>query len=60
MNESACTSILVGKKATIDGSTMIARNDDTFLPLTHSDQQNNHPKSQKCKDKYLSPFHASG
>lgn len=34
MNESACTSILVGKKATIDGSTMIARNDDTFLPLT--------------------------
>lgn len=32
--ESACTSILVGKKASIDGSTMIARNDDTFLPLT--------------------------
>lgn len=31
---SACTSILVGKNATIDGSTMIARNDDTFLPLT--------------------------
>ena len=27
---SSCTSILVGKKATIDGSTMIARNDDTF------------------------------
>lgn len=34
MNEQACTTILVGKKATIDGSTMIARNDDTFLPLT--------------------------
>ncbi|GBG95527.1 dipeptidase [Ligilactobacillus salitolerans] len=34
MNESACTTILVGKKATVDGSTMIARNDDTFLPLT--------------------------
>lgn len=37
MNEkhlSACTSVLVGKKASIDGSTMIARNDDTFLPLT--------------------------
>ncbi|KRL00607.1 C69 family dipeptidase [Liquorilactobacillus capillatus] len=32
--EKACTTILVGKKATIDGSTMIARNDDTFLPLT--------------------------
>lgn len=32
--ESACTTILVGKNATNDGSTMIARNDDTFLPLT--------------------------
>ncbi|MDT7014851.1 C69 family dipeptidase [Levilactobacillus namurensis] len=30
----ACTSVLVGKDATVDGSTMIARNDDTFLPLT--------------------------
>lgn len=30
---SACTSILVGKKASIDGSTMIARNDDTFGPI---------------------------
>ncbi|MCO6542057.1 MAG: C69 family dipeptidase [Lactobacillus sp.] len=27
---SACTTILVGKKASLDGSTMIARNDDTF------------------------------
>ena len=34
MMEQACTTILVGKNATIDGSTMIARNDDTFLPLT--------------------------
>lgn len=34
MNLSACTSVMVGKKASIDGSTMIARNDDTFLPLT--------------------------
>ncbi|WP_155286017.1 C69 family dipeptidase [Lacticaseibacillus zhaodongensis] len=32
--ESACTSILVGKKASLTGNTMIARNDDTFLPLT--------------------------
>ncbi len=32
--ESACTSILVGKNASLDGTTMIARNDDTFLPLT--------------------------
>ncbi|WP_288528533.1 C69 family dipeptidase [uncultured Secundilactobacillus sp.] len=31
---SACTSVIVGKKASIDGSVMIARNDDTFLPLT--------------------------
>lgn len=31
---SACTSVLVGKDATVDGSTLIARNDDTFLPLT--------------------------
>ncbi|MQS89861.1 C69 family dipeptidase [Companilactobacillus mishanensis] len=28
--DDACTSILVGKNASIDGSTMIARNDDTF------------------------------
>ena len=28
---SACTSVMVGKNASIDGSTMIARNDDTFL-----------------------------
>lgn len=34
MNESACTSILVGKNASLDGTTLIARNDDTFLPLT--------------------------
>ncbi len=31
---SACTTVLVGKQASIDGSTLIARNDDTFLPLT--------------------------
>lgn len=34
MIEKACTTILVGKNATIDGSTMIARNDDTFWPIT--------------------------
>ncbi|MEG2739259.1 C69 family dipeptidase [Clostridium sp.] len=27
-----CTTVLVGKKASIDGSTIIGRNDDTFLP----------------------------
>lgn len=31
---SACTSILVGKAASIDGSVMIARNDDTLSPHT--------------------------
>lgn len=31
--EDACTSILVGKNASIDGATMIARNDDTFDPI---------------------------
>lgn len=31
---SACTTVLVGKGATIDGSTMAARNDDTYGPLT--------------------------
>lgn len=33
MTEKACTTVLVGKNASIDGSTMVARNDDTFLPL---------------------------
>lgn len=32
-NLSACTTVLVGKNATIDGSTMAARNDDTVEPL---------------------------
>ena len=31
---SACTTILVGKNASIDGTAMIARNDDTFRPIT--------------------------
>lgn len=33
-NLSACTTVLVGKNATIDGSTMAARNDDTVGPLS--------------------------
>ena len=42
-----CTTILVGKKASYDGSTMIARNDDSgaghFMPkkftILHPDEQ---------------------
>ncbi|MCI1857996.1 MAG: C69 family dipeptidase [Sporolactobacillus sp.] len=33
MKRKACTTVLVGKKASIDGSTIAARNDDTYLPL---------------------------
>ncbi|MFC6323893.1 C69 family dipeptidase [Companilactobacillus baiquanensis] len=32
--DDACTTILVGKNASLDGSTMIARNDDTFLAVS--------------------------
>ena len=43
----ACTTILVGKKASYDGSTMIARNDDSpsgaYMPkkfvVVHPDEQ---------------------
>ncbi len=31
---SSCTTMLVGKKASLDGTVMAARNDDTFLPIT--------------------------
>lgn len=30
-----CTTILVGKKASYDGSTMIARNDDSGAGIIH-------------------------
>lgn len=33
MKDDACTSILVGKKAAMDGNNLIDRNDDTFSPL---------------------------
>lgn len=46
---SACTSILVGKNASIDGSVMIARNDDTFLPLTPQRFYMHDPKNEKGK-----------
>ena len=49
----ACTTMLVGKKATYDGSTMIARNDDScsgrFTPkkfvVVHPEEQPVHYKS---------------
>jgi Dipeptidase len=34
LTEKACTTVLVGKNASIDGSTIIARNDDTPDPLS--------------------------
>lgn len=52
-NLSACTTVLVGKKATIDGSTMAARNDDTFGPLNPQrfvtyPAYHNHPNQVKA------------
>lgn len=55
---SSCTTILVGKKASIDGSVMAGRNDDTFLPLTPQryvvyPAYHNHPNQIKS---YLNHF----
>ena len=52
-NLSACTTVLVGKDATIDGSTMATRNDDTFGPLTPQrfvtyPAYHNHPNQVKA------------
>ena len=52
----ACTTILVGKKASYDGSTMIARNDDgrfdtKKLIVVNEDKQ---PKIYKSKIGHLS------
>lgn len=33
MKKAACTSILIGRKASLTGATLIARNDDTFSPI---------------------------
>lgn len=54
----ACTTVLVGKEATIDGSTMAARNDDTFGPLNPMKlvtypAYHNHPNTVKS---YLNKF----
>ena len=51
----ACTTILVGKKASFDGSTMIARNDDGFFDekklvvVLPKDQ----PRKYKCTISHL-------
>lgn len=59
--EDACTSILVGKNASIDGSTMIARNDDTFDPINPQNfvmhQAVKGEKGRKVKS-YLNKFEA--
>ena len=55
---SSCTTILVGKKASLDGPVMAARNDDTFLPVTPQryvvyPAYHNHPNQVKS---YLNHF----
>ncbi|KRN88875.1 C69 family dipeptidase [Ligilactobacillus ceti] len=66
MNEQACTSILVGKKATIDGSTMIARNDDTFMPITpqrflmQPAAQNRHEILKSTQNGFQAPLPTTG
>ncbi len=52
----ACTTILVGKKASNDGSTMIARNDDGFFDVKKLVVVNpkNQPKKYKSKIAHLS------
>lgn len=46
--DDACTTILVGKNASLDGSTMIARNDDTFFAVApHSFVLNPAVKGEK-------------
>lgn len=63
---SACTSVLVGKNASIDGSTMIARNDDTFLPLTpqrfymHPAVSDRHEKWVSNQNNFTAPMPESG
>lgn len=59
---SACTSVLVGKNASIDGSVMIARNDDTFLPLTpqrfymHQPEENEGKILQSTQNGFEAPL----
>lgn len=58
---SMCTSVLVGKKASLDGSTMIARNEDRYLPI-HPKKFYMHPAVQGRKEvlkSQLNGFEAS-
>lgn len=45
----ACTTILVGKKASLDGSTMIARNDDTFQAVAPHKFEYHQPQNNQQK-----------
>ncbi|WP_099974213.1 C69 family dipeptidase [Lactobacillus terrae] len=65
--DDACTTILVGKNASIDGSTMIARNDDTFLAVSpHSFVMNPEVKGEEGRtvkswlNKFEAPIPANG
>lgn len=54
----SCTTILVGKNATIDGSTLIARNEDGNVPLVPQKFIYVKPADQARQYKsVLSPFH---
>ena len=54
----SCTTVLVGKKASIDGSTMIARNEDGFAPLNFEKFVLVKPKDQpRHYQAKLSQFH---
>ena len=52
----ACTTILVGKKATNDGSTMIARNDDGHFDCKKIIVVNPKDQPKKYKSKLIFPI----
>lgn len=51
--KASCTTLLVGKKASIDGSTMIARNEDSG---SGSEPQNSSSSLQNGKETNFTPF----
>ncbi|MFT8872928.1 MAG: C69 family dipeptidase [Sporolactobacillus sp.] len=66
MTEKACTTVLVGKKASLDGSTLVARNDDTFLPVAPKKfymvpaAENRHEELVSSQNGFCAPLPASG